>query len=913
MSEGDRLTESKWVFSVQEAVGLGKDVLGSKGSELAEMTAMGLPVPPGFTITTQAGRAYYEAGNAAPVGLWEQVRRAIGELEASTGSKFADETNPLLVSVRSGAAVSMPGMMDTVLNLGINEQIVEAIAKRTGNERFALDLYRRFLQMYGSVVLGIDDQSFHERLEHFQHAAGVERSADLDPTTLREVVAESRRIVESAGSSVHEDPWVQLEHAVLAVFDSWNSRRAIAYKEFHGIPHDLYTAVNVVSMVYGNVDDNSASGVLFTRDPSTGDKGLYGEYLVNAQGEDVVAGTTTPRDLACMVDEMPDIYHELVGVAGALEGHYRDVQDIEFTVEQGRLYILQTRVAKRSAAAAIKSAVDMVHERLIDTREAVMRVEPDQVYQALLPRFDEEARRLAEKEGRLLARGLGASPGAATGKLVFDSDVAVDMGESGDSVILALTETRAEDVHGMMAASGVLTARGGATSHAAVVARGLGKACVTAIEAIQISPQDGILRCGEVTLKTGDEVSIDGATGEFFVGTLATERPRTRDEGDMMQLLDWADGIRRLGIRANADHRRDAVVARDFGAEGIGLCRTEHMFFEPERLSLVRQMILAARKLSLTPEDGEARETYDHTLAELEQHQVSDFEGMFRAMEGRPVTIRLLDPPLHEFLPKHDELVADLQMTKMGTGEWTEKQDLVAAVDDMRETNPMLGLRGSRLGIVYPAIYEMQTRAILQAARRVSDDGFDVEPEIMVPLVSHVDEIRAVRRNIEDTIESFNSVTSEKYAPKIGVMIETPRAALTADEIAQCSDFFSFGTNDLTQMTFAFSRDDAEGKFLSRYLEMGILDKDPFVVIDRRGVVGLVQTACELGRKIRPDLALGACGEHGADPDSVDFFHQAGLDYVSCSPYRVPGARLSAAQAALRDEVLNINPDGKLK
>ena len=763
--------------------------------------------------------------------------------------------------------------------------------------------------MFGNVVLGIDAGLFREAIEKEQRTKCVDRSADLTPSDLRKVISTFRHGVGGFGTlQIPDDPDAQLEQAIQAVFDSWYGRRAVAYRELQGIPHDLGTAVSVVAMVYGNVDENSGAGVLFTRSPSTGEQALYGEYLLNAQGEDVVAGTATPVGIAGLREALPDAYRELAAIAGLLEGHYRDVQDVEFTVEQGRVYVLQTRVGKRSAGAAVKTAVDMADEGLITRREALLRVDPQQVYQMLLPRFDEAATEEAKREGRLLAQGVGASPGAATGKVVFSPESASELGTKGVRVVLVRPETNAEDVHGMVRSAGGLTSRGGATSHAAVVARGLGIPCVTGTGSIEVNPAKGYLRCGELKVFEGEEISVDGATGEVFLGPIATSRPRSLDDPELGRLLGWADSERRLGIWANADTAADAQAARGLGAEGIGLCRTEHMFFEPERLSLVREMILSAHRSVQLPEDKRAQESYRESLEQLERLQTADFEGLFRAMDGRPVVIRLLDPPLHEFLPNRDQLMAETLALKADgqsparRSELAAKEALLLAVEEMREVNPMLGLRGCRVGLMYPGIYEMQTRAVLKAARNVEADGVLARPEIMVPLVSHGNEMFLVRRRLEATMQAFHGEVGGATGYRIGAMIETPRAALTADRIAESAEFFSFGTNDLTQTTFAFSRDDAEGKFLMRYVQEQVLPEDPFEVLDREGVGRLVEMACELGRKARPDLELGICGEHGGDPASIDFFHRAGLDYVSCSPLRVPVARLAAAQAAIRSE-----------
>ncbi|MBI4299212.1 MAG: pyruvate, phosphate dikinase [Chloroflexi bacterium] len=904
MTSKKSVGQRQWVFSFQRGDSSRKDLLGNKGAQLAEMTAMGLPVPPGFTITTEACLDYYRSNKRLPEGLWSQVLEALKELETASGRKFGDPDNPLLVSVRSGAAVSMPGMMDTILNLGINEGIADGIGRRTGNGHFALDIYRRFIQMFGSVVMNVKSDVLDVVMDEQRRKAGVGTGAELSPDDLREVIARLKLLVKKdARADIPDDPMTQLNQAIRAVFESWNSRRAIDYRNFNKISHDLGTAVSVVAMVFGNLDDNSCTGVLFTRDPSTGDKTLYGEYLTKAQGEDVVAGTATPRKIAELAKEKPDIHRELLQVTGLLEHHNRDAQDIEFTVEQGKLYMLQTRTAKRSAKAAIKIAVDMVQEGLITQEEGLLRVAPDQISQLLLPRLDERAKERAKSEGRLLGRGLGASPGGATGKVVFSADTAAELGKQGVRLILARPETKAEDVHGMLVAAGILTGRGGATSHAAVVARGLGKPCVAGAEGIEVNPEGGYLRRGDVIVKENEEISIDGSSGEVFVGSLPTILPNVSEERELAILLSWADSTRRLGVWANADYPRDAETAIAFGAEGIGLCRTEHMFFEPERLALVRTMILAAHASNQRPDDKLVKEEYHATLDELSRFQVSDFEGILRAMKDKPVVIRLLDPPLHEFLPSYEELLTEVvELRSNGSSPVTlrEKEKMLASVGDLREANPMLGLRGCRLGLIYPDIYAMQVRAIVTAASNVMAEGIQVHPEIMIPLVGHRNEMRRMRALLEETIEKIQKGKADKVSYKIGTMIETPRAALTADEIAETAEFFSFGTNDLTQTTFAVSRDDAEGKFLMQYVEDKILPEDPFKVLDRKGVGRLVEMAYKLGKQTRPNLTVGICGEHGGDPSSIEFFHAVGLDYVSCSPYRVPIARLAAAQAALR-------------
>jgi pyruvate,orthophosphate dikinase len=944
-------------------------LLGGKGAGLAEMTNAGLPVPPGFTITTEACNAYYAAGKELPPGLWDDVVAQMRELERKTRKGFGDPDNPLLVSVRSGAAFSMPGMMDTVLNLGLNPDTVQGLIRLTGNERFAWDAWRRFVAMFGRIVLDIPAPEFDEPFEEIKERAGAKADTDLGPDQLRAAAERFADVVrERTGSDFPTDPYAQLELAVRAVFDSWFGKRAHDYREFNKIPHDLGTAVNVVTMVFGNMGADSGTGVAFTRDPNTGEKRLYGEFLTNAQGEDVVAGIRTPLEISEMQRLMPDVYSQFEEIAQRLERHYRDVQDIEFTIERGTLYMLQTRSGKRTAPAAVKIAVDMVGEGIITRQEALQRVEPAQIVQLLLPRFDERAKDTAKD--RFLGKGLNASPGAATGKAVFDPDRAVEVKAAGDPVILVRVETSPDDVHGMLAARGVLTARGGATSHAAVVARSMGLPCVAGAEALRVDYAKRQMRADGVTVDEGDMISIDGTTGEIYAGELPTIEARYEDEHDLATLLGWADETRRLQVWANADYPRDAERARDFGAQGIGLCRTEHMFFEEDRLPTVRRMILNAHRATeakqrrdagaeLSAEDEEAIAIFDAALAELEELQAADFAGLFRAMDGLPVVIRLIDPPLHEFLPSHDELLADVTRLKTllevmpapamvdavadrmtptlekgltrvfgkkdaaramklirregraeatdGSGpdravleaELAEKEELLAAVEAMREQNPMLGLRGCRLGLMVPDIVKMQTRAILEGAETVAAEGRTPLPEIMIPLVGHANELAETRAILEGEVRRIVESAGKQVDYKFGTMIEVPRGALTADEIATHAEFFSFGTNDLTQMAFGYSRDDAEGKFLLQYVERKILPENPFQVLDTAGVGELVRVAVEKGRKARPKLKVGICGEHGGDPASIAFCHEVGLDYVSCSPFRVPVARLAAAQAAL--------------
>jgi len=884
----------KWVYLMEEGDASMRNLLGGKGGGLAEMARIGLPVPPGFTVTTEACNAYYDSGKQFPEGMWEQVIEAMKVVEKDSGKKFGDPKNPLLISVRSGARVSMPGMMDTVLNLGLNEETLAGIAKLTGNERFAYDAYRRFIQMFSRIVRRVDPEPFERILGEFKERTEGKRDTDLTTDMLKAVVQRFLQYFkERTGEAFPTDPYEQLSQSIGAVFGSWMGKRAVDYRNFHKLPHDWGTAVNVVTMVFGNMGDDSGTGVAFTRDPATGEKQLYGEYLQNAQGEDVVAGIRTPKKIAQLQQDMPAIYQQFADVAKLLEKHYRDMQDMEFTIERGKLWMLQTRTGKRTAAAAIKIAVDMVHEGLISKSEALLRVEPDQVNQLLLPRFDQKAKDVAQTAGRLLAKGLNASPGAASGFAAFDADTAEAWGLDGKSVILVRPETSPDDVHGMLRSKGILTQHGGATSHAAVVARGLGLPCVSGAESLRIDTERKQMTAAGRTVKQGDVMSIDGTTGEVFEGKIGTIETEYSEQDDLVELLTWADEMRKLGVRANADYPRDAQRAREFGAQGIGLCRTEHMFFEEERLPIVQQMILA--------ETEEAREQY---LDQLLPFQRGDFEGIFRAMDGLPVIIRLIDPPLHEFLPSYEELLVEtteLRCNGRDPKELAEKQELLTAVRAMREANPMLGLRGCRLGIIFPGIVEMQTRAIFEAACNVTREGVEPHVEIMIPLISHVNELKLTRDRLEPVAKKVMDEQNMKIDYMFGTMIEIPRACLTADQVAEYAEFFSFGTNDLTQTTFGISRDDAEGKFLLKYVEDKILPDNPFQVLDRQGVGQLVRMATERGRQARPGLEVGICGEHGGDPSSVEFCHQVGLDYVSCSPFRVPIARLAAAQAVARE------------
>ncbi len=877
----------KYVYLFEEGNGQMRELLGGKGANLAEMTNIGLPVPPGFTISTEACHTYFESGQTISPEIRTQVYEALRELEKKTRKRLGDAANPLLVSVRSGAVFSMPGMMDTILNLGMNDETAAGLAKLTGNPRFAYDSYRRFIQMFADVVLKVDHYLFEGFLGKFRKQKGYSQDPELTADDWQEVIAEYKRIVKKHTKKMFpQDPEEQLFLAIQAVFESWNNPRAVVYRRLNKIPDHLGTAVNVQSMVFGNMGEDSGTGVAFTRNPSTGEPELYGEYLLNAQGEDVVAGIRTPQPIAALEREMPAVFARFKEVCERLERHYKDMQDIEFTVERGKLYILQTRAGKRTAQAAVRIAVDMVEEGIIDKKTAILRVDPDQLNQLLHRRIDDA------KPRTVLAKGLPASPGAATGRVVFDADEAELLGSEGKKVILVRPETTPDDIHGIVASQGVITSRGGMTSHAAVVARGMGKPCVCGCEAIKIDLQKKQFVVDGKTVKHGDTITIDGSTGEIMLGEIPTIEPELSEE--FRTLLQWADEERNMGVRANADTPADARKAFEFGAEGIGLCRTEHMFMNPERLPIVQKMILAA-----------SADERLAALAELQPMQETDFTGIFEAMNGRPVTIRLLDPPLHEFLPDKEELLVEvtkLELTAPDSPELAEKRQLLRKVRQLEEFNPMLGLRGCRLGMLYPEIYEMQARAIFHAAANVLEKGIEVRPEIMIPLVGHVNELRAMRRLVAEVAAEVQKERGVDIPYLLGTMIELPRAALTADQIAAEADFFSFGTNDLTQTTFGFSRDDAEGKFLQHYTDTKILPDNPFAVLDRDGVGKLVETGVKLGRAANPDLKTGICGEHGGEKRSIEFCYVTGLDYVSCSPYRVPLARLAAAQATIRNE-----------
>jgi len=876
-----------------------KNLLGGKGANLAEMSNLKLPVPAGFTITTEVCTAYYDNKGRYPEGLEKEVKTALAKVEKAMGAKFGDVKNPLLISCRSGARISMPGMMDTVLNIGLNDETIKGLIKRTGNERFAYDAYRRFVNMYGDVVMGVqagakEEDPYELIMEEKKRARGVEADLDLTTQDLKELVAEFKALIKRrSGRDFPEKPLDQLWGAVGAVFASWMVPRAVAYREIHHIPGDWGTAVNVQAMVFGNMGDTSATGVAFTRDPATGEDYFYGEYLTNAQGEDVVAGIRTPQpinraknppaEVMTLDDEMPELYRQLDGIRLTLEKHYREMQDIEFTIQEGKLWMLQTRTGKRTAMSAIKIAVDMVQEGLIDKKTAISRIEPEQLDMLLHPAFEGSAMEAARSGGQVLAKGLAASPGAAVGRVVFFAAEAEEWAEKGEKVILVRIETSPDDIRGMNAAQGILTARGGMTSHAAVVARGMGTPCVAGCTPISVSYADDLFKVGERVVHKGDWICLDGTTGEVILGQVNLVPPALT--GEFGTFMGWVDEFRTMGVRTNADTPHDAQVARQFGAEGIGLCRTEHMFFEGERIDAVREMITAANERG-------RREA----LAKLLPMQREDFVGIFRAMDGLPVTIRTLDPPLHEFLPHQDDEIQDLSY-KINVN----PKRLKETVEALSEANPMLGHRGCRLGLVYPEITEMQARAIIEAACQVAREGVKVLPEIMIPLVGTVEELKRQRQVVMETAKAVFKETGLKVDFLVGTMIELPRAALVADKIAKEAQFFSFGTNDLTQTTFGLSRDDA-GKFLPYYVKEGILPADPFVSIDEEGVGQLVAMGVRLGRRSRRSLKVGICGEHGGDPASVHFCYKTGLNYVSCSPYRVPIARLAAAQAAIQDK-----------
>lgn len=876
----------KWVYHFAEGNKEMKDLLGGKGANLAEMTRAGLPVPPGFTITTEACNQYYADGKRLSAELIEQVDQALGRLEEMTGKSFGSSDDPLLVSVRSGSVFSMPGMMDTILNLGLNDQTVEGLARLTGNPRFAYDSYRRFIQMFSDVVLGVDSYLFEEVISDQKEKRGVKQDPDLSAEDWQEVIRKFKQIVSKEKKiDFPQDPKEQLLQAIQAVFASWNNQRAMIYRKLNKISDSLGTAVNVQLMVFGNMGSDSGTGVAFTRNPSTGENELYGEFLINAQGEDVVAGIRTPEPISQLKSIMPEVYAQFLQISQQLERHYKDLQDIEFTIERGKLYLLQTRNGKRTAQAAVKVAVQMVKEGLIDRETAIMRVDPEQLNQLLHRRVNEKAKL------DILVKGLPASPGAATGKVVFDADDAENLAKKGEKVILVRPETTPEDIHGIIAAEAVVTSRGGMTSHAAVVARGMGKPCICGCDGIKIDLHKKEFRVGEVIVREGDLISIDGALGTVMLGHVPLVDPELSPE--FLELLSWADQVKELGVRANADNPDDAAKARQFGAEGIGLCRTEHMFMSPDRVPIVQAMIMA-----------ETVEERQHALAQLLPMQQNDFYHIFKEMQGLPVTIRLLDPPLHEFLPNLEELIVEVDRLRRSDHpdliQLRSKEEILRKVRSLHELNPMLGHRGCRLGIVYPEIYAMQIEAIFNAAFALLNEGINVEPEIMIPLVGHVNELAFMRELVDQTYQRVKQSYQVEINYVVGTMIEIPRAALTADQIAQHADFFSFGTNDLTQTTFGFSRDDAEGKFLHYYLDHKILPDNPFIVLDRDGVGKLIETGVNLGHSTKADLKTGICGEHGGEKNSIEFCYLTGLNYVSCSPYRVPLARLASAQASIK-------------
>jgi pyruvate,orthophosphate dikinase len=881
---------NKWVYSFDEGNTTMKDLLGGKGANLAEMTNIGLPVPPGFTITTEACLAYLDEGGHFPEGMWDQTVAAMKNLNEKMGRDFSDNDDPLLVSVRSGAKISMPGMMDTVLNLGLNDESVVTLAERADDARFAWDAYRRLVQMYGGVVMGVSGELFEELISRIKSEEGVKDDPEISAEGWQKVVGWFKDVIkEQTGSDFPQDPWKQLEMGVEAVFKSWNGKRAIDYRNATGIPHDLGTAVNVQTMVFGNVGWDSGSGVAFTRNPSTGENKLWGEYLANAQGEDVVSGARTPKRIEEMEADAPEIYEQLQEIRHTLEQHYHEMQDFEFTIENNHLWMLQTRNGKRTAAAAVRIAIDLVDESLISEKEAVSRIEAFQIDQLLHPHFDAEAMTAAEA----LASGINASPGAAVGKVYFDADTAEEKAKGGEDVILVRPETTPDDVHGMLASKGILTQHGGASSHAAVVARQLGKPCVAGCEDIKIDLKERLFHVDGTTVKEGDVVSLDGASGQVFLGSLPTMAPSFDEQPELQQILGWADGIRRLGVWANADDPEQATRARQYGAEGIGLCRTEHMFLS-ERTEKFQKAILAAQ----SGDEAEFQRVLDEELLPLQR---GDFYGIFKAMDGLPVIIRLLDPPLHEFLPSREELIEEVATARAKGQPDEEKEKLLSIVEDMSEVNPMLGLRGCRLGIMLPPLNTMQVRAIFEAACDAAAEGVDVHPEVMIPLTSHVNELKEIQPLLVKVAHQVMEEKGIEITYKFGTMIEIPRAALTAGEIAEMAEFFSFGTNDLTQMTYGISRDDAERKFLLDYVEKGILPVNPFQAVDQVGVGRLMEIAVKEGRATREGLEVGICGEHGGEPSSIDFCHRIGLNYVSCSPYRVPIARLAAAHAVLKN------------
>jgi len=888
--KGEKIMTEKRVWLFKEGNADMRNLLGGKGANLAEMTNLGLPVPPGLTITTETCMAYINNGNKMPDGLMEEVKFALKTVEEQAGKKFGDKTNPLLVSVRSGARVSMPGMMETILNLGLNDETVEAMVKLTNNPRFCYDSYRRFLTMFGSVAWEMDRQKYFEsEVEKVKAREGVKSDTEVSAEGWKSLIPIYKNVIkEVTGREFPQDPFVQLQEAIEAVFRSWNIPRAVAYRNMNKIDHNFGTAVNVQTMVFGNMGDDCATGVSFTRNPATGENKFYGEYLTNAQGEDVVAGIRTPKPIAELETEMPELYKQYVDIAKKLELGYKDVQDMEFTIERGKLWILQTRNGKRTAAAAVKIAVDMCEEGIITKERAIQLVDPYSVSQILLPCFDSKAMEEAHK----IAQGVNASPGAAVGKIVFDTEEAAQRGEAGEKVILVRVETCPDDIHGMAVSQGVLTLRGGATSHAAVVAKGMGKPCVSGCEDMKIDLANETLTGfdGKVYHKN-DVISLDGGKGIVMEGAVKLVEARIDDNWN--KFFSWVDEIKQLKVEANADTPKDIENAIKFGAEGVGLCRTEHMFMDPDRLPWVQKMIIAG-----TPE---ARK---EALDKLLPMQYSDFYAMFKALGAHPLTVRLLDPPLHEFLPSKEDLIAEVATLKAQGKDASEKEELLHVVEGLSESNPMMGLRGCRLGLTYPEINEMQVRAIFEACCDLKKEGVDVKPWVMIPLIGHVNELKVAKDILVRVAKQVMDEKGIEVEYKFGTMIEIPRAALTADEIAEYAEFFSFGTNDLTQMTFGYSRDDAEGKFLNRYVEQKILSSNPFATLDQKGVGQLIEMSMTKGKAVNPSLVGGVCGEHGGDPDSVKFCHRIGLNYVSCSPFRIPQARLAAAQAAVEDRKL---------
>ena len=879
------MTEKRvWLF--EEGNANMRNLLGGKGANLAEMTNLGLPVPPGLTITTETCMDYINHGNKMPEGVMDEVKAALKKVEEKAGKKFGDSENPLLVSVRSGARLSMPGMMETILNLGMNDQTVEGMIKLTNNPRFCYDSYRRFLTMFGSVAWDIERMKFEEYIDKIKAEKGYKLDVELSAEDWKSLIEPYKALIKAeTGKEFPQDPFVQLEEAIEAVFRSWNIPRAVAYRNHYKIDHNYGTAVNVQTMVFGNMGDDCATGVSFTRNPSTGENKFYGEYLTNAQGEDVVAGIRTPHPIADLEKEMPEQYKQYVDIAKKLEEGYRDVQDMEFTIERGKLYILQTRNGKRTAKASVRIAVEMAEEGIISKERAIELVDANQLYQVLLPDFDPAAK----KEAHKIAQGLAASPGAAVGKVVFDTEEAAERGKAGEKVILVRLETCPDDIHGMIASQGVLTLRGGMTSHAAVVAKGMGKPCVAGCEDLKIDLKNETLTDGSGKVYHKDDIiSLDGGTGEVFGGAVHLVPPKMDD--NFNKLFQWVNEVKRLGVRANADTPQDVAKALELGAEGVGLCRTEHMFMAPERLPWVQKMIIA-----------ENLEQRKEALSHLLPMQYQDFYDMFKAMGEKPMTIRLLDPPLHEFLPSKEELIATVARKKALNEDVAKDEEMLHLVESMSELNPMMGLRGCRLGLTWPEINEMQAKAIFSAACDLKKEGLNVKPEVMIPLVGHVNELKEARNVVERVAKEVMEEKGITVEYKIGTMIEIPRAALTADKIAEYAEFFSFGTNDLTQMTFGYSRDDAEGKFLNRYVDNKILPSNPFATLDQEGVGQLMKLALDKALPVRPDLKRGICGEHGGDPESVKFCHRIGLNYVSCSPFRVPQARLAAAQAVIEE------------